>query len=144
MNVAPFTGAWIEIFYTIKEHLIRKVAPFTGAWIEIILLQPVSHRLHVAPFTGAWIEILGSSSYCHHRCVAPFTGAWIEICTSKELMVRPSMSLPSRERGLKLERALAIEIAEGSLPSRERGLKYDISDLLMMTVPSRSLHGSVD
>ena len=34
--VAPFTGAWIEIFISkINANAVNKVAPFTGAWIEI-------------------------------------------------------------------------------------------------------------
>ena len=34
--VAPFTGAWIEIFSTVlRAFSVAKVAPFTGAWIEI-------------------------------------------------------------------------------------------------------------
>ena len=37
----------------------------------------------------------------------------------------PTRSLPSRERGLKLEIALIIELLfKQSLPSRERGLKF--------------------
>ena len=33
------------------------VAPFTGAWIEIFKSSAVSHAIVVAPFTGAWIEM---------------------------------------------------------------------------------------
>ena len=36
----------------------------------------------------------------------------------------PLSSLPSRERGLKLENLNNIEMMYGSLPSRERGLKF--------------------
>ena len=81
----------------------RSVAPFTGAWIEIYVVQDnsrfprLSHPSRVrglkfrramyngpddgvAPFTGAWIEIfLRSSWYAPPFIVAPFTGAWIEI-----------------------------------------------------------------
>ena len=78
-------------------------------------------------------------------CVAPLAGAWIEIPEIKHHR-NVIVSLPSRERGLKLLRTayhssavpvapLAgawIEIivlkdnpnASTSLPSRERGLKY--------------------
>ena len=35
MLVAPFTGAWIEIPYTVAFLRYGLVAPFTGAWIEI-------------------------------------------------------------------------------------------------------------
>ena len=34
-SVAPFTGAWIEIYLTREWPAIVEVAPFTGAWIEI-------------------------------------------------------------------------------------------------------------
>ena len=53
------------------------------------------------------------------------------------------MSLPSRERGLKLAERLPRIASNLSLPSRERGLKfllehYEVYDL------GRSLRGSVD
>ena len=38
-DVAPFTGAWIEIRLMMLEHLALMVAPFTGAWIEIKALK---------------------------------------------------------------------------------------------------------
>ena len=41
------------------DHLQVQVAPFTGAWIEIRRLQRTSRADPVAPFTGAWIEIRG-------------------------------------------------------------------------------------
>ena len=34
-----------------------EVAPFTGAWIEIGLEDGERGAILVAPFTGAWIEI---------------------------------------------------------------------------------------
>ena len=111
MDVAPFTGAWIEItLVDVLKKLGEMVAPFTGAWIEI-LICPItyaiscSRTLHgcvdwnddknevyledvsVAPFTGAWIEIrLRSSRLALSTAVAPFTGAWIEIHTSHRLL----------------------------------------------------------
>ena len=33
------------------------VAPFAGAWIEIFLQPPLLGNNAVAPFAGAWIEI---------------------------------------------------------------------------------------
>ena len=36
-QVAPFTGAWIEILAVYNILLSKVVAPFTGAWIEIII-----------------------------------------------------------------------------------------------------------
>ena len=55
----------------------------------------------VAPFAGAWIEILKRSNLCGLFSVAPFAGAWIEITADWEA-IGANMSLPSRERGLKL------------------------------------------
>ena len=37
MDVAPFTGAWIEIGRQCGMGKRSPVAPFTGAWIEIDL-----------------------------------------------------------------------------------------------------------
>ena len=34
------------------------VAPYTGAWIEIYNDRPLRAGKNVAPYTGAWIEIL--------------------------------------------------------------------------------------
>ena len=55
------------------------VAPYAGAWIEIFGSRSVSCLMTVAPYAGAWIEIFGE--HCN-RCghiVAPYAGAWIEI-----------------------------------------------------------------
>ena len=41
----------VELSYT------KQVAPFTGAWIEIAKLPLELKNVIVAPFTGAWIEI---------------------------------------------------------------------------------------
>ena len=100
VKVAPFAGAWIEIFDSANNALVIKVAPFAGAWIEIsggILALII---IFVAPFAGAWIEILTAILFLTKRAVAPFAGAWIEIIQyyTNCIMVR---SLPSRERGLK-------------------------------------------
>ena len=35
------------------------VAPFTGAWIETGQLPLADYQVKVAPFTGAWIETYG-------------------------------------------------------------------------------------
>ena len=36
MQVAPFTGAWIEMErYLVQSLAVSCVAPFTGAWIEM-------------------------------------------------------------------------------------------------------------
>ena len=75
--------------------------------------------------------------------VAPFTGAWIEIMYP-DAARNNAMSLPSRERGLKSYRRMALARNSWSLPSRERGLKYDYNRHISTVGASRSLHGSVD
>ena len=57
-DVAPFTGAWIEMVDQTAPLAGNRVAPFTGAWIEIALRAwSITTAVQVAPFTGAWIEI---------------------------------------------------------------------------------------
>ena len=38
------------------------VAPFAGAWIEIFIFVLLAYSLPVAPFAGAWIEISANAS----------------------------------------------------------------------------------
>ena len=54
--------------------------------------------------------------------VAPLAGAWIEISAFRGSRLSIA-SLPSRERGLKLDNKFKVGAAKESLPSRERGLK---------------------
>ena len=74
--------------------LLRDVAPFTGAWIEITPGSRTTWAAHVAPFTGAWIEILSHARDCPATRVAPFTGAWIEMADM------PKRGLKTRSRSL--------------------------------------------
>ena len=52
-NVAPFTGAWIEITFLLADIPDIAVAPFTGAWIEMSTkpiqgyTEPMSHPSRV-------------------------------------------------------------------------------------------------
>ena len=99
--VAPFAGAWIEIYAPKGKWSRNAVAPFAGAWIEIAEQLIVYRQPNVAPFAGAWIEIFccllysvimpslpsrerglkypPKSEYINNHPVAPFAGAWIEI-----------------------------------------------------------------
>ena len=77
--VAPFAGAWIEIYDAATDDLWFLVAPFAGAWIEILGTFLPDVASSVAPFAGAWIEILCWSLASAGYIVAPFAGAWIEI-----------------------------------------------------------------
>ena len=47
-----------------KLRMIYEVAPFAGAWIEIYMLYFYRMTTKVAPFAGAWIEI---QSLSHHQ-----------------------------------------------------------------------------
>ena len=92
--VAPFAGAWIEIIICLFLLFRHLVAPFAGAWIEIRKKQKVGFSPTVAPFAGAWIEILRINNPPSR------SGAWIEIAI--DILADPgTLSLPSRERGLK-------------------------------------------
>ena len=81
--VAPFVGAWIEIFCFGSGVMIVLVAPFVGAWIEITYADPDHRHVLVAPFVGAWIEIASQSLAAGIALVAPFVGAWIEMYTPR-------------------------------------------------------------
>ena len=75
----------------------------------------------VAPFTGAWIEIRLLLTCSGSAAVAPFTGAWIEIGRPGHAQIAPEVAPFT---------GAWIEIA---------GL-----DGSWRSLPSRSLHGSVD
>ena len=77
------------------------VAPLAGAWIEISLVQLESETHCVAPLAGAWIEIFLVRAKKILTDVAPLAGAWIEI-SARLCKISSTMSLPLRERGLKL------------------------------------------
>ncbi len=49
LNVAPFAGAWIEIFVSIATAASGAVAPFAGAWIEILAKSYYTNSLQSLP-----------------------------------------------------------------------------------------------
>ena len=51
--VAPFVGAWIEIYRDIFYHMSAVVAPFVGAWIEISLLPRLDRALESRSLRGS-------------------------------------------------------------------------------------------
>ena len=66
--VAPYAGAWIEIYYTYKFNQPVVVAPYAGAWIEIVRSAWSGVNAIVAPYAGAWIEIIrGKRHYWKQR-----------------------------------------------------------------------------
>ena len=129
------------------ERIEKQVAPFTGAWIEIIGFRVRrAMTFTVAPFTGAWIEMSRAwKKSSASRSVAPFTGAWIEILAEAELACDLAASHPSRVRGLKFKNIMiCIGATLVSHPSRVRGLKYGICRHGGHERPGRTLHGCVD
>ena len=79
-----------------------QVAPFTGAWIEIATSpsQTSSNRQsHPSRVRGLKFFELGNQ--CRRHYVAPFTGAWIEISCPGAMSCSILGSHPSRVRGLK-------------------------------------------
>lgn len=92
--VAPLVGARIEMGHVDKDSGETIVAPHAGARIEMISARSLLCRHPVAPLVGARVEI------CH------------SICTSSALL-----SLPTRERGLKLYAVLDAILLVASLPS---------------------------
>ena len=75
--------------------------------------------------------------------VAPLVGAWIEIRAEFGTDLDPT-SLPSGERGLKMDKSRKCRIPNMSLPSWERGLKLDRLSITDTVDPRRSPRGSVD
>ena len=124
-QVAPFTGAWIEIIHERIKALLFTRRTLHGCvdWNVKYGKRPLvyaSRTLHgcvdwnflypacgnggmvVAPFTGAWIEIIPIENVLGQKIrVAPFTGAWIEIIRSVFPFLFLFSSHPSRVRGLK-------------------------------------------
>ena len=58
----------------------KEVAPFTGAWIEISKSNKDQHKIWSLPLRERGLKSLPRSSKSYTDTVAPFTGAWIEIC----------------------------------------------------------------
>ena len=93
MKKAENTGNYIDISFSNKRNNV------------FLLLLYKSYYLNLVTFA-----------------VAPLAGAWVEITSSSDTL-RPMVSLPSRERGLKSMYLQKNVKTLGSLPSRERGLK---------------------
>ena len=120
-SVAPFVGAWIEIWWFRRLPRPAQVAPFVGAWIEIGMTK--SHARLTTSLRSSerglkylisnvelldvrrsvrrsvdWNDKTACESMSHD--VAPFVGAWIEIIRTEEI-IHTIKSLRSSERGLK-------------------------------------------
>ena len=54
----------------------------------------------VVPLAGTWIEMFENLEHFDMEMVVPLAGTWIEIENALSIAV-PTLSFPSRERGLK-------------------------------------------
>ena len=96
-------------------------------------------KVMVTPFAGVWIEILIQTDEDHLSMSLPSREcglkSWKYLVTIDTLL-----SLPSRECGLKSYKRQDSTILQLSLPSRECGLKCDIichATAAGMSLPSR-------
>ena len=98
------------------------VAPLAGAWIETGRTRQRPCRYLVAPLAGAWIETESWAVMRTFTMSLPSRERGLKLCeiSSERHFI---MSLPSRERGLKQGKTSDQTCSELSLPSRERGLK---------------------
>ena len=83
--------------------------------MKLCWLDPATQLLSVAPLAGAWIEMITRGIRLCSKPVAPLAGAWIEmqdVYTAERTM----LSLPSRERGLKLKTAFVVRSRRGRSP----------------------------
>ena len=80
---------------------MHRSLPSRERGLKFHYLNHIIRTVNVAPLAGAWIEIFLSQEAPDQCClVAPLAGAWIEIYL-KSSDTEKSVSLPSRERGLK-------------------------------------------
>mgnify|MGYP000846738271 CR=1 FL=1 len=101
-EVASLTDAWIETTISCKLRYGTMVASLTDAWIETQGAGQEGRKKYVASLTDAWIETILAFYVTLRYNVASLTDAWIETYRSLSRQLLPSMSHPSRMRGLKL------------------------------------------
>ncbi len=77
--VAPFAGAWIEMYLAYVERSAPKSLPSRERGLKFEEDSEGNVTRKVAPFAGAWIEMAIAAKLIEDGRVAPFTGAWIEI-----------------------------------------------------------------
>ena len=78
-EVAPHTGAWIEIVGADGRRQAAVVAPHTGAWIEIPICCTLCAKCKSRPTRARGLKFTRSDIAMQALPVAPHAGAWIEI-----------------------------------------------------------------
>ena len=100
--VAPLAGAWVEIdAHTCRHTRALTSLPSRERGLKFTTSSDVTAVSIVAPLAGAWVEIGTQVAQNLSIMVAPLAGAWVEIEYTVGLTLE-YLSLPSRERGLKL------------------------------------------
>ena len=89
----------------------------------------------VTPYAGVWIEIGSSNDSKVNASVTPYAGVWIEIFKIN-IIYYNTLSLPTRECGLKLQYCMKRICTIWSLPTRECGLKFNNTPELIDTIQS--------
>ena len=56
-GVAPFAGAWIEIFEKLEVNELLESLPSRERGLKSMMIMDIQTIKIVAPFAGAWIEI---------------------------------------------------------------------------------------
>ena len=83
-TVAPLAGAWIEMYYHVKNQIGYYVAPLAGAWIEIYATAVSGLRRRSLPSRERGLKYPPFVKLCCIEHVAPLAGAWIEICVGNK------------------------------------------------------------
>ena len=102
----PLWVRGLKFVIRLYSKVFAIVAPFMGAWIEIFGRTKLRNLNFVAPFMGAWIEILKKKEKLIQDIVAPFMGAWIEINYERDCFTNYKKSHPLWVRGLKFKACL--------------------------------------
>ncbi len=88
--------------YKVPDSTIIQLSlPVRERGLKHILISDMEAEIYVAPRAGAWIETFNGASARYDAAVAPRAGAWIET-EQNGYVFKACMSLPVRERGLKL------------------------------------------
>ena len=142
-NVAPYTGAWIEIMYPstmlqnpLPSHPTRVRGLKSEGDIEKLIIE-MSHPTRVR---GLKYSVL---AVCYHLLGRTLHGC---VDWNKYFVIPIDLeqgSHPTRVRGLKLGISTKMTKMLMSHPTRVRGLKYKLSYYLMIAL-CRTLHGCVD
>ena len=152
MTVAPYAGAWIEMFCAGQYGDLINVAPYAGAWIEMIVLQTATRNMTSSlptrerglksihftlsplarsslPTRERGLKSLPAVLADNILPVAPYAGAWIEIWISGGCVKSIGVA-PYAGAWIEISIHCTFSPLARSLPTRERGLKFLYSALL--------------